>query len=117
MPERRPSRPIESRIAVTGRAPAGPGRAQPGEIFEAAKIYAAGLFTLQCHYASWTGMGLLDSELHRTRATRGASPGERRVRVVDRLGRRPADEERVAQFVERPITGRSINSLQLTKIL
>jgi CRISPR-associated protein Csm5 len=33
------------------------------KIFEAANIYAAGLLTLQRHYASWAGMGLLDQSL------------------------------------------------------
>jgi CRISPR-associated protein Csm5 len=33
------------------------------KIFEAANIYAAGVLTLQRHYASWAGMGLLDQSL------------------------------------------------------
>jgi CRISPR-associated protein Csm5 len=33
------------------------------KIFEAANIYAAGLLSLQRHYASWAGMGLLDQSL------------------------------------------------------
>ena len=33
------------------------------KVFEAVNVYAAGLLSLQRHYASWAGMGLLDQSL------------------------------------------------------